>query len=289
MMLDKTNEQINISKQCELAGVSKSSVYYKMRPEKDENIALMNQIDELHTTRPYYGARRIQKQLTSEEKPVNVKRIRRLMKKMALNVSYPKPSTSRQMPMHKKYPYLLRGVEINRVNQVWSMDITYLKMNRGYMYLTAVIDWHSRYVLSWKVSNTMMVGFCKECLQEAIDNYGKPEVFNTDQGSQFTSPQFISIWEENNLQEVKISMDGRGRATDNAFIERLWRSVKQENVYRNNYKDGMGIWLGLVEYFDFYNSERLHQSLDYQTPEKIYFNKQQENKSFLLPSKGDFD
>lgn len=143
MMIDKTNEQINISKQCELAGVSKSSVYYKMRPEKDENIALMNQIDELHTTRPYYGARRIQKQLTSEEKPVNVKRIRRLMKKMALNVSYPKPSTSRQMPMHKKYPYLLRGVEINRVNQVWSMDITYLKMNRGYMYLTAVIDWHS--------------------------------------------------------------------------------------------------------------------------------------------------
>jgi putative transposase len=183
MMIDKTNKQINISEQCELAGVSKSSVYYKPRPEKEENIALMNQIDELHTARPYYGARRIQKQLTTAENPVNVKRVRRLMKKMALNVSYPKPNTSKQMPMHKKYPYLLRGVEINRANQAWSMDITYIKMSRGYMYLTAVIDWHSRYVLAWKTSNTMTIDFCKDCLQEAIDNYGKPEVFNTDQGS----------------------------------------------------------------------------------------------------------
>ena len=155
MMIDKSNKSLTIASQCELAGVSKSSVYYKPRAEKEENVALMNQIDELHTARPYYGARRLQKKLSTEENPVNIKRVRRLMKKMALNVSYPKPNTSKAFIGHKKYPYLLRDVEINRPNQVWSMDITYIKMNKGYMYLTAVIDWHSRFVLSWKISNSM--------------------------------------------------------------------------------------------------------------------------------------
>ena len=269
-MVDKANPALNTDEQCKLAGIAKSTLYYKPRAEKEENIELMNRIDELHTLRPCYGARRLQKKLSAADNAINIKRIRRLMKKMELSIAYPKPNTSKAMPMHKKYPYLLRGLEITRSNQVWSMDITYVKMSRGYMYLTAVIDWHSRYVLSWKVSNTMTIDFCKDCLQEAIHKHGQPEIFNTDQGSQFTSPYFINIWQENNLPEVKISMDGRGRATDNAFIERLWRSVKQENIYRNKYADGASLYTGLNDYFTYYNTERMHQSLKYQTPKSIY-------------------
>jgi len=269
-MINKQHEQLSIAEQCELADVTRSTLYYKPRAEKPENIELMHRIDELHTRRPYYGARRIQQHLTTPEQRINLKRIRRLMRKMGLMANYPKPNLSKAAKAHKKYPYLLRGLPITYANQVWSTDITYIKMKNGFMYLVAVMDWYSRKVLSWKLSNTMTIDFCRQCLQEAIDHYGSPQIFNTDQGSQFTSPYFISIWEENKKQEVQISMDGRGRATDNAFIERLWRSIKQENIYCNNYEDGASLWVGLSEYFDYYNHERKHQGLDYQTPEQIY-------------------
>jgi putative transposase len=276
-MINKENKELSLTKQCELAGVSTSTMYYKPRPEKQENIELMNRIDELYTRRPYYGARRIQKALSTPEHTINIKRIRRLMKKMGIIAIYPKRDLSRPAPNHKKYEYLLRGLEITGPNHVWSTDITYIKMRRGFMYLTAVMDWYSRKVLSWKISNTMTVEFCRECLQEAIDGYGTPKILNTDQGSQFTSPHFISTWQDH--PQVQISMDGRGRATDNAFIERLWRNVKQESIYLYNFEDGASLWIGLAEYFDFYNGERLHQGLDYLTPDSVYDSISQKEKN----------
>ena len=275
-MIEKQNTELSLTKQCELAGVSTSTIYYKPRPEKPVNIELMNRIDELYTRRPYYGARRIQKALSTPEHTINIKRIRRLMKKMGIMAIYPKRDLSKPAPHHKKYDYLLRGLEITGPNHVWSMDITYLKMRRGFMYLTAVMDWYSRKVLSWKISNTMTVEFCRDCLQEAIDTHGTPQIFNTDQGSQFTCAYFTSTWQ--NHPHVQISMDGRGRATDNAFIERLWRNVKQESVYLHNFEDGASLWIGLAEYFQFYNQERLHQGLNYLTPDSVYKQAQQEKK-----------
>ena len=183
---------------------------------------------------------------------------------------YPKRNLSKPAPNHKKYPYLLRGVDITETNQVWSTDITYIPLKKGFMYLVAVMDWHSRYVLNWKLSNTMTIDFCKACLQEAIDNYGSPQIFNSDQGSQFTSENYINIWKENKMEHVQVSMDGRGRATDNAFIERLWRNVKYEKIYLNAYETGPELMLALTEYFNFYNHERGHQSLNYQTPAELY-------------------
>jgi putative transposase len=269
-MIDKSNKKLTLTKQCELAGVNKSSLYYERRAEPQGNIDLMNRMDVLHTVHPYYGSRRIQKVLERDGEAYNIKRIRRLMYKMGIITVYPKRNLSKPAPGHKKYPYLLRGVPITRNNQVWSIDITYVPMQKGFMYLTAVIDWHSRYVLSWKLSNTMTIEFCKECLQEAIDKHGSPEIFNSDQGSQFTSERFISIWKENKLDQVQISMDGRGRATDNAFIERVWRSVKQEKIYTGKFENGTELWMALVEYFNFYNLDRPHQSLNYKMPEEIY-------------------
>ncbi|MBS1764006.1 MAG: IS3 family transposase [Bacteroidetes bacterium] len=212
----------------------------------------------------------------------NIKRIRRLMYKMGLIAQYPKRNTSRIAPGHKKYPYILRNMSITQNNQVWSMDITYIPLSNGFMYLTAVIDWHSRYILSYKLSNTMTVEFCKSCKQEAIDNYGSPQIFNTDQGSQFTSERFTNIWQENKLENVQISMDGRGRATDNAFIERVWRSVKQEKIYANKFKTGTDLWLALTEYFNFYNHDRSHQSLAYKTPAQVYLNTEQTGQPIVL-------
>jgi putative transposase len=272
-MVSKEHKKLTLSRQCDLLDINKSSLYYERRSESEANLLLMKQIDELHTFHPYYGARRIQKTMQRKGNSYNIKRIRRLMFKMGILTQYPKRNLSKIAPGHKKYPYLLRDIAITKNNQVWSTDITYIPMEKGFMYLTAIIDWHSRYVLSWKLSNTMTVEFCKSCLQEAIDNYGTPEVFNTDQGSQFTSEKFTNIWKENNQEQVKISMDGRGRATDNAFIERLWRNVKQEKIYRNTYKDGTELYLALVEYFNFYNQDRGHQSLDYKTPEEVYQSK----------------
>jgi putative transposase len=270
MMVDKNNKAMTLTKQCELAGINKSSLYTSERKESALNLALMEKIDTIHTLHPYYGARRMKRALQRAGNNYNLKRIRRLMRKMCIIADYPKRNLSKPAPGHKKYPYLLRNLKIERANQVWSMDITYIKMSHGFMYLAAVIDWHSRYVLSWSLSNTMTIDFCKDCLQQAINNYGCPEIFNTDQGCQFTSAQFSQIWEENNLPHVQISMDGKGRATDNAFIERLWRSVKQEKVYRNSYNNGTTLWTDLLEYFTNYNDNRPHQSLNYKTPSEIY-------------------
>lgn len=269
-MIDKANKELTLTRQCELAGLNKSTLYYQRRAEPPANIELMNRMDKLHTEHPYYGSRRIQQVLQRDGEVYNIKRIRRLMYKMGVITQYPKRNLSKAAPGHKKYPYLLRDIPVLRNNQVWSMDITYVPMSKGFMYLTAVIDWNSRYVLSWKLSNTMTVAFCKECLQEAIDNYGSPEIFNSDQGSQFTSEKFTSIWLENKLEQVQISMDGRGRATDNAFIERVWRSVKQEKIYTNSFENGTNLWIALVEYFNFYNHDRPHQSLGYKTPAQKY-------------------
>jgi putative transposase len=269
-MIDKANKGLTFTRQCELAGINKSTLYYERRKEPQANVEVMNRMDVLHTEHPYYGSRRLQQVLQRDGHVYNIKRIRRLMYKMGILTVYPKRNLSKSAPGHKKYPYLLRGTEITRNNQVWSIDITYIPMSKGFMYLTAVIDWHSRYVLSWKLSNTMTVTFCKECLQEAIDQYGSPEVFNSDQGSQFTSEKFTHIWKENKLEQVQISMDGRGRATDNAFIERVWRSVKQEKIYINKYENGTELWMALVEYFNFYNHDRPHQSLNYKMPAKLY-------------------
>lgn len=269
-MVEKSNKELTVTKQCELAGINKSSLYSEGRKETAENVALIEKIDVIHTAQPCYGSRRIKRVLERNGTVYNIKRIRRLMQKMLILTNYPKRNLSKVAPGHKKYPYLLRDLKIERTNQVWSTDITYIKMKHGFMYLVAVIDWHSRYVLSWNISNTMTIEFCKDCLQQAINTYGNPEIFNTDQGSQFTSEKFTQIWKENNLDHVKISMDGKGRATDNAFIERLWRSVKQEKIYRENYENGTQLWMDLLEYFNHYNDERPHQSLSYKTPTEVY-------------------
>ncbi len=275
-MVDKEHKKLTLNRQCELLDINKSSLYYKPKGESEENLELMKVIDKLHTKRPYYGSRRIQKELKRQGTSCNLKRVRRLMYLMGIITQYPKRNLSKMAPGHKKYPYLLRGLPITKSNQVWSTDITYIPMENGFMYLIAIMDWHSRYVLSWKLSNTMTIEFCKACLQEAIDNFGTPELFNTDQGSQFTSEKFISIWKENEAEHVKISMDGRGRATDNAFVERLWRSVKQEQIYPNSYSNGTELYVDLAEYFNFYNNDRIHQSLDYKMPSEVYFTKTNE-------------
>lgn len=269
-MIDKSNTQLSLTRQCELAGINKSSLYYERRAEPVGNIDLMSRIDQIHMQHPYYGSRRIQQVLQRDGHVYNIKRVRRLMYKMGIIIHYPKRNLSKPSPGHKKYPYLLRGLPVTYNNQVWSTDITYVPMQVGFMFLVAVMDWHSGYVLSWKLSNTMTVEFCKSCLQEAIDNYGAPKIFNSDQGSQFTSEKYTNIWKENKLEQVQISMDGRGRATDNAFIERVWRSVKQEKIYPNQYANGTALWLALTEYFNFYNHDRLHQSLHYKTPAQVY-------------------
>lgn len=269
-MIKKSNKQLTLTRQCELAGINKSSLYYERRAEPLANMDLINRIDHIHMQHPYYGSRRIQQVLQRDGHVYNIKRVRRLMFKMGIIAQYPKRNLSKAAPGHKKYPYLLRGLPVTYNNQVWSTDITYVPMQVGFMFLVAVMDWHSRYVLSWKLSNTMPVDFCKSCLQEAIDNYGAPKIFNSDQGSQFTSEKFTNIWQENNLKEVQISMDGKGRATDNAFIERVWRSVKQEKIYGHTYANGTELWMALTEYFNFYNHDRGHQSLGYKTPAQVY-------------------
>jgi putative transposase len=228
----------------------------------------MRMIDKEYTRHPFYGSRRLTAWLGRQEHPVNRKRVQRLMRKMGIQAIYQKPNLSKSSKDHKKYPYLLRGVSIDRPDQVWSTDITYIPMKHGFMYLVAVIDWFSRYVLSYELSNSLDTGFCINALNRALRN-GKPDIFNTDQGCQFTSNEFTSILED---QGISISMDSRGRALDNVFIERLWRSVKYEEVYIHNYETVKEALAGLVRYFRFYNQERLHQSLDYKTPMEVYHN-----------------
>jgi putative transposase len=242
-------------------------LYYEAEPETDENLQLMRMIDEQYMRTPFYGVRKMRWCLGKEEYTVNPKRVRRLMRLMGLEAIYQKPRLSKPAPGHRIYPYLLRGMKIERPNQVWSTDITYIRLRGGFIYLVAVMDWYSRYVLSWEVSVSMESSFCVSALDWALQQ-GRPEIFNTDQGSQFTSDIFTKRLETHG---IGISMDGRGRAFDNIFVERLWRTVKYEEVFLKDYLDVLEAVSNLKSYFRFYNYERPHQSLDYQTPAEIYF------------------
>lgn len=268
--IDRSNKLISLNEQLALFGISKTAYYYKPVPESADNLRYMEIIDELYTEHPFYGSRRMTFILQQRGYHINRKRVTRLMRLMGIEAIYPKPNLSKAAAEHKKYPYLLRDVEITATNQVWSTDITYISVKGGFLYLCAVIDWYTRFVLSWRLSNTLDTGFCVEALEEAF-KYGQPEIFNTDQGVQFTSKDFIKVLEAR--PDIKISMDGKGRALDNIFVERLWRTVKYENVYIKRYESGLLAAMGLAEYFKFYNNERPHQSLDYRTPRAAYFGK----------------
>jgi putative transposase len=255
--------------QCVLAGVSRATIYAQSKPRliDESDLLISHLIDEKYTRHPFYGSRKMVVFLKTAGHTVNRKRVQRLMRQMGLVGMAPGPNTSRQHPEHKIYPYLLRGVPVIRPNQVWSTDITYIRLARGFAYLVAIIDWYSRRVLSWRISNSMDATFCVDCLEEALRAHGKPEVFNSDQGSQFTSDAFTGVLKR---EGIVISMDGRGRAFDNIFVERLWRSVKHEDVYLKGYASMGELTVGLTEYFIFYNTERPHQSLGQKTPEVVY-------------------
>jgi len=263
-----------------LLGLSRSSLYYEPGGEAAEDLRLMRLIDEQYTARPFYGSRRMTIWLNDQGEGVNRKRVQRLMRVMGLEAIYPKPRLSLAGKGHRIYPYLLRGVTVERRDQVWSSDITYVPMASGFMYLAAVIDWYSRYVIAWRLSNTLDGSFCLEMLEEALRG-GRPEIFNTDQGVQFTAASFTGSLES---AGVAVSMDGRGRALDNVFVERLWRSVKYEDIYIQGYDTVPGLHRGLARYFTFYNDERPHQSLDYRTPAAVYRVRPRINVSFKVTS-----
>lgn len=266
-LVDIKMKKITVRRQCELLGISRSIVYYKSSAGNSNDASLMRFIDREHILHPFYGYRKITRFLRTLDYMVNAKKVRRLMGLMNIRAIYRAPRTTVADKSHKKYPYLLKELNINRPNKVWAMDITYIPMRKGFMYLTAVIDWYSRYVLSWKLSNTLDTEFCLRAVEEAMSRYGRPAIFNTDQGCQFTSQAFTGLLEANG---IRISMDGKGRALDNVYVERLWRSVKYEEVYLNEYRDGHEAHKQLSRYFDFFNNERLHQSLGYQTPLSVY-------------------
>jgi len=266
MLIDPSHPELSVRRQCELLGLSRSTLYYEPATETAENLALMRLIDEEYTRHPFYGSRRMAVWLKQEKgHEVNRKRVRRLMRLMGLEAIHPKPGLSAGSG-HRVYPYLLRGVKVERVDQVWSTDITYVGLPGGFMYLAAVIDWHSRYVISWRLSNTLDGEFCLEMLEEALGK-GKPEVFNTDQGVQFTARAWTGRLE---AAGVAVSMDGKGRCLDNIFVERLWRTVKYEDVFIRGYEAVPDLRQGLAAYFPFYNEERRHQSLGYRTPAEVY-------------------
>jgi putative transposase len=262
----KPDSVYSIRRQCMLAGVNRSGLYYKPVPEKNENLLLMRLIDEQYMRHPEFGYPRMTDWLRDQGHCVNPKRVARLMQRMGLQAITPGPHTSKPAPGHKIYPYLLRDVEIERVNQAWGTDITYIPMQRGFMYLSAVIDWYSRYVLSWELSNSLESLFCIAALERALEQ-GTPEIFNTDQGSQFTSKAFTDVLLD---KQIALSMDGRGRALDNVFIERLWWTLKYEDVYPKDYSDGHALYRGLDAYFKYYNCERKHSALDKQTPAEVF-------------------
>jgi len=259
---------LSIARQAELLDVSRSSVYYRPKPDSTEELDLLKRLDEIFTENPMYGSRRMQAMLKRDGILVGRRRIRRLMKKLGLWAITPKPDTSRPHPEHKIYPYLLRGLVIDRPNQVWATDITYIPMQKGFMYLVAILDWATRRVLAWRLSNTLTADFCVAALNEAILRYGKPEIFNSDQGSQFTSEEFTGVLKKHGIQ---ISMDGRGRCYDNIFVERLWWTVKHEWVYLRPAENGLAQKASLAAFFDWYNRRRPHQSLGWKTPDETYF------------------
>lgn len=268
-MLDK-KDKISVLKQCKLLHINRNIVYYQPRPESNENMEIMKLLRKQYYFTPFYGYRKMTVWLQRRGFRVNEKRVRRLMQNIGWETIYQEPKTTFAHKEHKKYPYLLKDLEITKKNQVWATDITYIPMNKGFMYLTAIIDLHTRMVLHWDVSNSMTAEWCTKVLQETIEKYGKPEIFNTDQGAQYTSEIHVKTLMDN---EIRISMDGKGRAIDNIFIERLWRSVKYEDVYLQAYEDGISLQKGMEKYFDFYNNERFHQSLSYKTPSEMYNNK----------------
>ena len=265
--IDPCHPELSVARQCELIELTRSSYYYTpMATESEENLRLMRKIDELYLKRPFYGYPRMTVWLKEFGWEVNAKRVARLMRVMGLQAVLPGPHTSRRHPEHRVYPYLLRDLKIQAPDQVWCADITYVPMRRGYLYLVAVMDWFSRYVLAWELSNSLETTFCLEALSQALER-GLPGIFNTDQGSQFTSEDFTDRLTD---AGVRISMDGRGRVTDNIFIERLWRSVKYEDIYLHDYIDGYQVRRGLERYFRLYNTDRPHQALGYRTPAEIY-------------------
>ena len=266
-MIELNHPDLSIRRQCELLGLNRATFYYQPATESALNLELMRQIDVLYTKTPFYGCLRITECLKRMEYAVNHKRVRRLMRLMGLQAIYPKPRTSQPAAGHKVYPYLLRNLDIVHPNQAWSADITYVPLMRGFMYLVAIIDWFSRYVLAWQLSNTLDGHFCVQTLQQALQQ-GQPDIFNTDQGAQFTAAIFTDALE---TAGVRVSMDGRGRALDNIFVERLWRTVKYEDIYLKEYATVPALLSGLTSYFAFYNGERLHQSLGYRTPAEVHF------------------
>ena len=267
-MVDPAEPRLSIAHQCRLLDIQRSSFYYKAKPIKAEDLELMRLIDEQYLKAPCWGSRSMRNHLRRLGYKINRKRVQRYMRLMGLEAIYPKPRTSRLHPEHKIYPYLLRNLSIDHPNQVWTADITYIPMNRGFMYLVAVMDWHSRKVLSWRVSNTMEADFCVEAVQEAIRRYGSPDIFNTDQGAQFTSKSFTDLLKDHGIQ---ISMDGRRRVQDNIFIERLWWTLKYHYLYLRSFDNGSELRKGLRYWFPFYNRERSHQSLDNRTPDEVYY------------------
>lgn len=269
-MVDSQNPKLSIVQQCKLLKVSRATVYYRPKKARPLDLEQMRLIDEQYLKTPNYGSRSMRTFLRRLGYKISRKRVQRLMRKMGLRAIYPKPKTSKPHPEHKIYPYLLRNLTINRPNQVWCTDITYIPLARGFMYLVAIMDWHSRKILSWRLSNTLESGFCVDALDDAIQRYGCPDIFNTDQGSQFTSEAFTDVLKDHDIQ---ISMDGRGRFRDNIFIERLWWTLKYHYLHLRAFENGRELRQGLRDWFLYYNEERFHQSLGDWTPDEIYYNK----------------
>jgi putative transposase len=265
-LVDKEHDNISINRQCQLLEVSKGALYYKPKLRDPKDLELMDMIDEQHTKTPFYGSRRFTNFLRQKGYIVNRKRVQKLMNEMGIEAIYPKPKFNRRNEDHRIYPYLLRGLKIQKPDCVWSTDITYIRIGKGFGYLTSVIDWHSRYVLSWKLSNSLDNSFCIAALEEALD-ISEPEFFNTDQGCQYTAQNFLKPLIE---RGIKISMNSKGRALDNIYVERLWRTVKYEEIYIKDYTNMKDAYSSLKMYFKFYNQERPHQSLNYKTPEYVY-------------------
>ena len=266
-MVDREHPSLSTARQCALLGVARSSLYYRPKEASGENLALMQAMDRQYLDTPFYGSRRMKVWLAREGIPVSRKRVQRLMRVMGLRAIYRSPRTSRPAPEHRVYPYLLEKIRVTRPNQAWAADITYLPMARGFLYLVVIMDWHSRYVVAWRLSNTLEADFCVDALKEALGQ-GQPEVFNTDQGSQFTSLEFTQVLQDHG---VKISMDGKGQYNDNIFVERLWRTVNYEEVYLKAYANAAEARKELGAYFRFYNNQRPHQALGYRTPAQMFF------------------
>lgn len=266
-MIEPKHRKISVRRQCQLLALPRSSLYYLVQPESDEDLRLMREIDELHMSYPFFGSRQMTRWLRRQGETINRKRVQRLMRLLGLEAIYRKPNLSRANAAHRIYPYLLRGLNVDRANQVWATDITYIPVEGGFAYLCAVIDWHSRCVLSWELSNTLDAAFCVRALKRALAEHGTPEIFNTDQGCQFTSTEFTSVLLEHG---IKISMDGKGRCLDNVFIERLWRTVKYEEIYIKSYRTLINAHAKLKSYFSFYNQHRPHSTHDGATPSEVY-------------------